>query len=92
MIGDLCRRDGKSLRKYSCGDTVLGLRVIAHFARLTKDAAKPDMACRGIHRLGMACGRAVASAVIRRTEMRAAFQHLPRDPAFLRDNQYCAAS
>src|SRR5262249_46154406 len=31
------------------------------------------MACRGINRLRMACGRTVAAAVVRRAKMRAAF-------------------
>ena len=37
------------------------------------------MARRGVDRLGMARGRAVAAAVVRRAEMRAALQHLARN-------------
>src|ERR1700724_1354175 len=40
------------------------------------DASKPDMAGRRINRLWMARRRPVAAAVIWRTEMRAAFEHL----------------
>src|SRR5215470_6524627 len=38
------------------------------------------MARRGVDRLGVPRGRAVAAAVVWRTEMRAALQHLARDP------------
>src|SRR5439155_18142564 len=48
--------------------------------RLTSNPAKADMAGRGVDRLGMAGGRPVAPAVIRRTEMRATLQDLARDP------------
>src|SRR5580704_18028225 len=37
------------------------------------------MACRGVDRLSVASGGPVAAAVIWRTEMRAAFQHLARN-------------
>src|ERR1700730_18340581 len=50
--------------------------------RLTQDAAETNMARRGVHRLGMTRGRAVAAAVIRRTEVRAALQHLTRNHDF----------
>ena len=42
-------------------------------------AAEPDMAGRGIDRLGVARGGAIAAAIIRRAEMRAAFQDFARD-------------
>ena len=51
-------------------------------ARLTDDAAETDMAGRGVHRLRMTRRRAVAAAVIWRAQMRAALQHLTRDPDF----------
>src|SRR6516162_1800109 len=44
------------------------------------DAAETDMACRRIDRLRMARRRAIAPAIIGRAEMRAAFEHLARDP------------
>src|SRR5690349_21204596 len=40
------------------------------------DAAKSDMAGRRIDRLGMACGGAIAPAVVGRAEVRAALQDL----------------
>ena len=43
------------------------------------DAAEADVARRRVDRLGLAGGGAVAQAVVRRTEMRAALDHLPRD-------------
>src|ERR1700731_2579010 len=49
---------------------------------LTQDATETDMARRGVHRPGMTRGRAVAAAVIRRTEVRAALQHLTRNLDF----------
>ena len=50
--------------------------------RLTNDATEPDMARRGVHRLRMTRSRAVATAVIWRTQVRAAFQHLARNLDF----------
>src|SRR6516164_2858768 len=47
---------------------------------LTNDAAKADMARRGVDRLRMTGGRAVTAAIIRRAEVRAAFQHFARNP------------
>src|SRR3954447_2475875 len=38
------------------------------------------MACRGVDRLGMARGRAIAAAIVGRAEVRAAFKHLARNP------------
>src|SRR5215469_17319038 len=49
---------------------------------LTDNAPETDMARRGVHRLGMTCGRAIAAAVIRCTQMRSTFQHLARNPDF----------
>src|SRR5690349_23126995 len=50
--------------------------------RLSNDAAETHMARRGVHRLGMTRGRAVTAAVIRRTQVRAALQHLTRNLDF----------
>src|SRR5277367_1423279 len=47
--------------------------------RSPDDAPKADMTGRGIDRLGMACRRSIASAVVGRAEMGAAFQYLARD-------------
>src|SRR5215218_9496219 len=44
------------------------------------DAAEADVARRRIHRLRMARGGAVAAAVARRAQVRAALDHLARDP------------
>src|SRR5271165_6663346 len=55
--------------------------VIAR-SRLTNDATETDMAGRGVHRLGMTRGRTVAAAIIRCTQVRAAFQHLTRNLDF----------
>src|SRR5262245_17671721 len=44
------------------------------------DAAEADMAGRRVNRLGEARGRPVAPAVVRRAQMRSAFQHLARNP------------
>src|SRR5215469_6928207 len=38
------------------------------------------MAGRGVYWFGVPRGRAIAAAVVRRAQMRAAFQHLARDP------------
>src|SRR3984893_18338721 len=38
------------------------------------------MACRGVNRLRVPCGRPVAAAIVRRAQMRAAFQDLPGNP------------
>src|ERR1700730_15399336 len=38
------------------------------------------MACRGVDRLRVPCGGPVAAAIVRRAEMRAAFQDLPGNP------------
>src|SRR5262252_473866 len=43
------------------------------------DASEPQMACRRIHVLGVTSGRTVAAAIIRRTQMGAAFDDLARD-------------
>src|ERR1700740_2989013 len=51
-------------------------------SRLTSDATKTDMARRGVDRLRMTRSRAVAAAVIRRAQVRAALQHLARNPDF----------
>src|SRR5262249_56656037 len=48
--------------------------------RSTNETAKADMARRGVHRFRMTRGRAVTAAVIRRTQMRTALQHLARNP------------
>ena len=42
-------------------------------------AAKPEMAGRSIDGLRMSCRRPVATAIIRRAQMRAAFQNFPRN-------------
>src|ERR1700709_962316 len=47
---------------------------------LPGDAPEADMACRSVDRLGMTRGRTIAATVIWRTEMRAAFKHLARNP------------
>ena len=44
------------------------------------DAAKPDVAGGCIHRLGMARGGTIAPAIARCAQMRAALQHLARNP------------
>src|SRR5690242_3710359 len=49
---------------------------------LSNDATETDMARRGVHRLCMTRSRAVAAAVIWRTQVRATFQHLTRDLDF----------
>jgi hypothetical protein len=38
------------------------------------------MACRGVNRLGMARGRAIAAAIVQGAQVRAAFEHLARNP------------
>src|SRR6185436_7853459 len=45
----------------------------------SNDAAKTDVAGRGIHCLPLACGRAIAVTVVRRAEMRATLGHAARD-------------
>src|SRR4029079_621284 len=45
----------------------------------SSDASKAEMACGGIDRLRMARCRPVTSAVVRRAQMRAAFDDLPWD-------------
>src|ERR1700732_1573918 len=45
----------------------------------SNDAAEPDVARRRVDRLRMARGRAIAAAVIRRAQMRAAFDDLARN-------------
>src|SRR6185312_16083126 len=45
------------------------------------DAAKSDVTGRCVDRLGMACGRPVAAAVVRRAKMRAALNDFPGNPA-----------
>src|SRR3990170_5546808 len=48
-------------------------------SRLSLDAAEAEMAGRGIDRLGVARRRAIATAIARRTEKRAALDHLARN-------------
>src|SRR4029450_13246131 len=43
------------------------------------DAAKADVAGRGVDRLGLARGGAIAQAVVRSAQVRAALDHPPRD-------------
>jgi len=59
----------------------LGFLLFAPFARvrLTDDASETDVTRRRIHRFGMTRRRAVAPAIARRTQMRAALQNLARD-------------
>src|SRR4051812_12829469 len=45
----------------------------------SRDAAKADVTGRGVDRLALPCSGAVAQAVVRRTEMRAALDHLARE-------------
>src|SRR5215469_769713 len=60
------------------------LRVLSLILVLPRpdDAAKADMAHRGVDRLCVAGCRAIPPAVIRRAEMRAALQYLARDRDF----------
>ena len=50
-----------------------------HLLSSLDDAAEADMAGRGVDRLGVARGRAIAAAIVRRAQMRAALQHLARN-------------
>src|SRR6478672_1835612 len=43
------------------------------------DATKPKMTCRCVDRFGVARGGTIAAAIVRRAQMRAAFDHLARD-------------
>src|SRR6478752_8109459 len=49
------------------------------FSGFSSDASKAEMACGGVDRLRMARCRPVTSAVVRRAQMRAAFDDLPWD-------------
>ena len=51
----------------------------AHAGRSRCHAAKSDVARRRVDRLGMTRGRAVAAAIARRAQMRAALEHLARN-------------
>ena len=53
------------------------LQVYSRAGLARIDASKSDVAGRRIDRLRMACGRPVATAIIRRAQMRAAFQNFP---------------
>ena len=44
------------------------------------DAAKSDMTCRRVLRLGMSGGGTIAPAVVRRAEVGSALEHAPGDP------------
>src|SRR6188472_3252309 len=57
-------------------------RLLLH--RLPNDAAKADVARRGVDRLALAGGRAIAQAVVRRAQMRAALDHLAREALAVR--------
>src|SRR5262245_3230993 len=50
------------------------------FPVLPYDAAEPDMAGRGVDRLGVAGSRPVAAAVVGRAQEGAALEHLARNP------------
>src|SRR5436853_5685077 len=46
---------------------------------IANDAAEPNVGGRSRHRLGLACGRSVAEAIIGRAKVRAALDDPPRD-------------
>src|SRR5262245_11628461 len=48
-------------------------------AWISHHAAKAEVACRGVDRLGMPRGGPIATAIVRRAQMRAALDHLARD-------------
>src|SRR5262245_46741616 len=52
------------------------------FAPLANDTTKSDMARGGVDRLRVACGRPIAAAVVRGTNVRATFEHLARNLDF----------
>src|SRR6185295_9347510 len=53
---------------------------IALFARPPDDTAKSHVARRGVDRLRVTRRRSVAAAIVRRTQVRAALEHLARNP------------
>src|SRR3954453_21246727 len=68
--------------QYCFMSTTVHPRWIASFARRpswSNHAAKAEMAGRRIHRLGVARGWAITAAIIRRAEVRAAFDYLARN-------------
>src|SRR5215469_2626773 len=71
----------RMLRRFNTGSAVLSRRVLSLILVLpsTDNAAKADMAGRGVDRVCVPRRRAVAPAVIRRAQMRAALQHLARN-------------
>src|ERR1043165_8710778 len=56
--------------------TVFSLVVFSSLSLGTQDAAKADVARRRVDRLRVPSGRAITAAVVRRTQMRAALEHL----------------
>src|SRR4051812_21841375 len=80
---DLSARDwllfsNSLLIRYSLGNCTSFVFVLSG-KRCPHHAAEADMTGRGVDRLGVARGGAIAAAIVRRTEMRAAFQDFARD-------------
>src|SRR6266436_4187657 len=82
QLADICRRPSRLVSGIS-----LSMQLVIYLLSLDRrsggfslDAAKSEMAGRGIYRLGVARRRTIAAAIVRRAQMRTALDHLAWNP------------
>src|SRR5258707_12561724 len=82
QLADICRRPSRLVSGISLS-MLLVIYVVSLDRRaggFSLDAAKPEIAGRGIYRLGVARRRTIAAAIVRRAQVRTALDHLAWNP------------